>query len=71
MPKSSNKTQCPHCETDCKTVKTKQISRMYREVTYVCQNPKCGHIFVASVTPVRTLAPSAAPCDDVRIPVLA
>lgn len=66
MSKTSNKTLCPHCETACKTVKTKQITRCYREITYAC--PDCGHIFVASVSPVRTLAPSEKPHEDVRIP---
>lgn len=61
-----NKTQCPHCGSDCRTVKTQQLTRTYREITYVC--PPCGHIFVASVVPVRTLAPSATPHDDVHLP---
>lgn len=68
MPRAprTNKTQCPHCQTDCLTVKTDQVSRTYREITYAC--PECGHIFVAAVTPVRTLAPSDRPHADVRIP---
>ena len=66
MPRIGNATKCPHCETTCSTVKTQQISRTYREVTYSC--PHCGYIFVASVVPVRTLAPSDNPHNEVRIP---
>lgn len=64
--KNTTKVLCPHCETSCRTVKTNQVSRVYREVTYCC--PECGCIFVAAITPVRTLAPSAAPHHDVHIP---
>lgn len=65
MPRIGNKTPCPHCDTACLTIKTNQITRLVREITYSCRN--CGHIFVSSLTPVRTLAPSDRPRADVRI----
>lgn len=54
----SNKTMCPVCGASCGTVKTKQIAPTYRELTLVCTNPDCGHVFVGALTPVRTLEPS-------------
>lgn len=54
----SNKTECPVCGAPCGSVRTKQIAPTYREITHVCTNPACGHIFVSAVTPVRTLEPS-------------
>ena len=54
-----NRTACPVCGTACRTIKSKQIAPTYREVTYVCPDPRCGHVFVAAITPVRTLEPSS------------
>lgn len=64
---STNKTVCPHCGSPCLTVKTWQGSETYREVTYMCTN--CEFIFVAAITPIRTLAPSAKPNPHVNIPI--
>lgn len=58
-PRGANITYCPHCGHACKTIKTNQMTPTYREITFLCTNPRCGHIFVAAVTPVRTLEPSA------------
>lgn len=69
MPKNGNKTQCPHCDATCNTIKTQQITPLVREITYICTNCEC--IFVASLTPVRLLAPPANPRDDVCIPRIA
>jgi hypothetical protein len=63
------KTRCPHCEEICTTRKTEQISRMYREITFVCKNIECGHVFVTSLEPVRTLSPSAMPDPMIDIPL--
>lgn len=63
-----NSTKCPHCGASTRTVKTTQVSPTYREITLVCTDPGCGHIFVASIVPVRTLEPSARPDPTVNIP---
>ncbi len=68
IPLRANKTVCPHCGAACKTVKTAQLTPVYREVTYVCDNPMCGCVFVASVTPIRILEPSSTPNPDVHLP---
>lgn len=65
----SNSTHCPHCQTACKTIKTEQVTRLVRHITYAC--PECGHIFIAELTAVRTLAPSKYPHEDVHIPGVA
>ena len=63
------KTICPHCESTCLTRKTEQITRMYREITFVCNNIECGHVFVTSLAPIRTLSPSAMPNPEIDIPL--
>lgn len=64
-----NTTECPHCRSHCRSVKSRQMARTYREVTYVCTNSACGYVFVASITPVRTLEPSDTPDPEVHIPL--
>ncbi|MFD2179552.1 ogr/Delta-like zinc finger family protein [Veronia pacifica] len=63
------RTRCPHCNGPCTIRKTTQVSSTYREVTLSCNNTDCGHVFVASVSPVRTLSPSSIPDPDVNIPI--
>jgi len=63
------KTYCPHCKSLCTTRDTRQLSDLYREVTFVCKNSDCGHVFVTSVEPVRTLSPSAMPDPNVNLPL--
>jgi len=67
-PRGSNTTRCPHCGSICATVKTKQISPTYREVTFLCLNDECNFLFVAEITPVRTLEAPSRPNPDVHIP---
>lgn len=62
-------TLCPHCASRCGTVKTRQITETYREVTYCCSNTACGHVFVAEVNAVRTLSPSLIPNPEITLPV--
>ena len=61
------RTRCPHCNALCTTRKTVQITGMYREITFVCSNSECGHVFVASLTPIRTLSPSATPDPKIKL----
>ena len=35
----------------------------------MCQNPDCGHVFVAGLEVLRTLSLSALPKADIRIPM--
>jgi len=54
----SNKTACPVCGSPCASVRTNPVTPVYREITYRCRNGACGHIFIAGLSPVRTLLPS-------------
>lgn len=63
-----NGTHCPHCGTDCISIRSEPVTNLYREVTYKCRNPDCEFIFVASIAPVRTLLPSRTPNPEVHIP---
>ena len=45
------------------------MSAMFKEITYMCQNPDCRHSFVAGLEVLRTLALSAMPKPDIRIPM--
>jgi hypothetical protein len=45
------------------------MSVMMKEITYMCQNPDCGHVFVASLEVLRTLSLSATPNPEIRINV--
>lgn len=59
---------CPHCGARPKARTSREMSRTLRELTYMCQNPACGHTYVANLEIVRTLSPSAIPHPDVRLP---
>ncbi|OEZ98781.1 ogr/Delta-like zinc finger family protein [Duganella phyllosphaerae] len=60
---------CPHCDYTVRAVKSRTMSAMFKEITYMCQNPECGHVFVAGLEVLRTLSLSAVPKPDVRIPM--
>ena len=60
---------CPHCEGVVHAVKTRPLSRLFKEITYMCRNPDCGHVFVAGLEVLRTLSLSSAPSRDVQIPL--
>jgi hypothetical protein len=68
-PMGNNVTLCPHCGCRCYTLNSEQITLTYREIRYVCGKAECGHIFVAALTPVRTLVPSSLPNPDIVIPL--
>ncbi len=57
----SNSTQCPYCGVRCRTVKTRQVTDVYREITYLCTSEECAAMFVAALTPVRSLNESSLP----------
>lgn len=61
--------RCPHCQAAASARTSRSMSRMYREVTYVCRNLKCGHVFVAGLEALRTLSPSAVPHPEVTLPL--
>jgi C4-type Zn-finger protein len=64
----ANATDCPHCGSKCRSIRTDQVTPMVREVTYLCTNQLCGFSFVSEVTPVRELQPSRIPRPGVVVP---
>ena len=58
---------CPHCQCRVRAAKSRTMSTLMKEITYMCQNPECGHSFVASLEVLRTLSMSAIPNPEVRI----
>ncbi|MFP6558130.1 ogr/Delta-like zinc finger family protein [Paraburkholderia sp. B3] len=60
--------RCPHCGTRPIARTSREMSGTLRELTYMCQDPECGHTYVANLEIVRTLSPSAKPNPAIRIP---
>lgn len=60
---------CPHCGAPASCRDTRTLSPLYRELTYQCRNPLCGHVWVCGLEAVRTLSPSATPAPEVRLPL--
>jgi uncharacterized Zn finger protein len=58
---------CPHCKGRVKAAKSRAITILQKEITYMCQNPDCGHVFVAGLGVLRTLTHSSSPNPDVHI----
>lgn len=56
---------CPHCGTKARIAKSIQLAPTYKEYTCQCTNPECGYVWVAGMTPVRALSPSARPDPEV------
>lgn len=60
---------CPHCRSRARVRTSKEVSLTMREVTYVCTNNACGHVWVATLEVARTLSPSSTPNLSIRIPL--
>lgn len=46
---------CPKCQSSVKATKSHRLSSTIKEITYLCQNPDCCHVFVALLKMSRTL----------------
>ncbi len=62
-------TYCPHCRSRANARTSKEMSLTMREITFVCKNLQCGHIWVATLEAARTLSPSAIPNLAVKLPM--
>jgi len=60
--------RCPHCESKANVRTSQQESKLVRSMICQCTNVFCGHTFVAHLEAVRTIAPSAIPDANVRLP---
>lgn len=62
-------TKCPHCGSRANNIATKQVTAIYREARYQCQNADCGAMFLATISVDKMLHPSRTPNPDVQIPM--
>lgn len=61
--------QCPHCDERAFCRSSERLSSTYREITYACADVHCGHTFVAGLSIIRTLSPSAMPNPAINLPI--
>jgi Ogr/Delta-like zinc finger len=61
--------RCPHCSILPRAVKSRPMSALMKEITYMCQNPECGFCFVARLEIARTLSLSSIPKPGVDVPL--
>lgn len=69
MMRARGGTACPHCKHNARIRKSEQMTPVYREVTLICTNEHCGHVFVCALEAIRTLSPSAVPDPEVNLPM--
>ncbi|WP_233171784.1 ogr/Delta-like zinc finger family protein [Dyella sp. ASV21] len=62
--------RCPHCRSATRTITSKQLSDLVREIYLDCMNVECLWRGVAQVGIVRTLVPSMTPAKGVSIPMV-
>ena len=58
---------CPHCHSHVKAAKSRTMTDLMKEITYMCQNPDCGYVFIALLEVLRTLTLSSSPNPDIHI----
>ncbi|MEM5451874.1 MULTISPECIES: ogr/Delta-like zinc finger family protein [Paraburkholderia] len=61
--------RCPHCRTRATARSSREMSLTFREVTYQCNSPECGHTYVVNMEFARTLSPSATPNLTLNLPL--
>ena len=65
-----NSMACPHCQSRMRTITSRQLSPLVREIYFDCMNVDCSHRCVAQLGLVRTLVPSLMPNAQVSLPVV-
>lgn len=60
---------CPHCGERSIVRSSEQITPIVRELRLTCDNHECGHSFVAQLSVIRTVRPSAKPNPAIHLPV--
>jgi len=65
-----NTIACPHCGGRVRTLTSRALSALVREIYFDCLDVTCAHRFVAQLGIVRTLTPSLRPCAEVAIPLV-
>jgi hypothetical protein len=65
-----NTLACPHCQSRMRTITSRQLSTLVREIYFDCMNVDCLHRCVAQLGIVRTLVPSLIPNAQVSLPMV-
>lgn len=65
-----NTIACPHCQSRMRTITSRQLSPLVREIYFDCLNVDCSHRCVAQLGIVRTLVPSLMPDAQVSLPIV-
>jgi len=65
-----NSMACPHCQSRMRTITSRQLSTLVREIYFDCMNVDCSHRCVAQLGIVRTLVPSLMPNAQVSLPIV-
>jgi hypothetical protein len=65
-----NTIACPHCHSRMRTITSRQLSTLVREIYFDCMNVDCTHRCVAQLGIVRTLVPSLIPNAQVSLPIV-
>lgn len=65
-----NTMACPHCGSRMRTITSRQLSPLVREIYFDCMNVDCCHRCVAQLGLVRTLVPSLIPNAQVSLPIV-
>ena len=60
---------CPFCSTTPRAVKSRVLSTLMKEITYMCQNSECGYSFVARLEVARTLSISSIVKPEIKVPL--
>jgi hypothetical protein len=65
-----NAIACPHCHGRVRTLTSRALSALVREIYFDCVDVTCAHRFVAQLGIVRTLTPSLRPCAEITLPLV-
>ncbi len=60
---------CPHCEGKTVIRTSQTVNALLRQLTFQCQDPECGHTFMAWLEAYCTLSLSAKPNPLVYLPM--
>ncbi|CAB5659093.1 Ogr/Delta-like zinc finger [Comamonas aquatica] len=60
---------CPHCQAKTVIRTSETVNQLLRKLTFQCQDPECGHTFMAWLEAYCTLSLSAKPDPMVYLPM--
>lgn len=60
---------CPHCQAKTVIRTSQTVNQLLRQLTFQCQDPECGHTFMAWLEAYCTLSLSAKPDPMVFLPM--